>query len=157
MMVRIQQQRGYMPRYFTLEQAEQLLPEISRAMRRALELAAVHERAESRLQETLRRIAMLGGAVVDRNEIAELRRRRDQTVMEVNEAVEQIHEYGCQIKDLRMGLIDFPTLFRGTEVLLCWRFGEDGIRFWHGLEEGFRGRKPIDQDFSDHHRGDLSN
>jgi hypothetical protein len=157
MMVRIQQRRGYMPRYFTLEQAEQLLPKISRAMRHALELAAAHERAESRLQETLRRIAMLGGAMVDRDGIAGLRRRRDETAIEVNEAVEQIHEYGCQIKDLRMGLIDFPTLLRGTEVLLCWRFGEEGIRFWHGLEEGFRGRKPIDQDFLDNHRGDRSN
>ena len=155
-MVRIQQRRGYMPRYFTLEQAQQLLPKVSRAMRHALELAAAHEQAESRLQETLRRIAMLGGAMVDRNEISALRSRRDETAMEVNEAIEQIHEFGCQIKDLRMGLIDFPTLFRGTEVLLCWRFGEDRISFWHGLEDGFRGRKPIDQDFLDNHRGDRS-
>jgi hypothetical protein len=146
-----------MPRYFTLEQAERLLPKISRAMRRALELAAAHEQAESRLQDALRRIAMLGGAMVNRNEISALRNRRDETAMEVNEAIEQIHECGCQVKDLRMGLIDFPTLFQGAEVLLCWRFGEEGIRFWHGLEEGFRGRKPIDQDFLDNHRGDRSN
>jgi len=45
------------------------------------------------------------------------------------------------IKDLDVGLIDFPTLFRGKEVYLCWRMGESGIRHWHGVDEGFAGRK----------------
>jgi hypothetical protein len=52
--------------------------------------------------------------------------------------------------------VDFPTLFRGVEVYLCWKLGESGIEFWHGVDEGFRGRKPIDQDFLDHHEGDRS-
>jgi hypothetical protein len=57
------------------------------------------------------------------------------------------------VKDLDIGLIDFPTLFRGREVYLCWRMGETGIRYWHG-EEGFRGRKEIDRDFLDNHSAD---
>ena len=61
---------------------------------------------------------------------------------------------GCVVKDLDIGLIDFPTEFRGEEVYLCWKLGEPRIEFWHGVEEGFRGRKAIDQDFRDHHRGD---
>jgi len=51
-------------------------------------------------------------------------------------------------------LIDFPTLLRGEEVYLCWRVGEEGIQFWHRVEEGYRGRKRIDADFLIHHRGD---
>src|ERR1035441_793134 len=47
----------------------------------------------------------------------------------------------------------FPTLFRGQEVYLCWKLGEPFIEFWHGMNEGFRGRKAIDRDFSDHLEG----
>ena len=54
---------------------------------------------------------------------------------------------GVEVKDLEVGLIDFPTLFRGEEVLLCWRFGEERIEQWHGLTEGFRGKRPIDEEF----------
>jgi hypothetical protein len=145
-----------MARYFTHSQAESLLPQVSRAMRKALDLVAVHEQAESKWQDTLRRLSMLGGAAVDQRAISELRDRRDQTASEVNDAIGDIHSYGCQVKDLRMGLIDFPTLYRGEEVLLCWKFGEEGIHYWHGLEEGFQGRKPIDRDFLENHRGDRA-
>jgi hypothetical protein len=62
------------------------------------------------------------------------------------------------VKDLDIGLVDFPTVFRGVEVCLCWKLGEPRIGYWHGAEEGFRGRKPIDQDFLAHHSAaeDLS-
>jgi len=52
--------------------------------------------------------------------------------------------------------VDFPTLLRGDEVYLCWRLGEPCIGFWHGVDEGFRGRKPVDRDFLDNHRGDST-
>jgi hypothetical protein len=54
-------------------------------------------------------------------------------------------------------LIDFPALYQGREVLLCWKLGEDRIAFWHGVDEGFRGRKPIDDEFRENHRGDSPN
>ena len=66
----------------------------------------------------------------------------------LKQAIEKVHEFGCVVKDLDIGLIDFPTLFQGEEVYLCWKLGEAGIRFWHGVNEGFRGRKPIDAGFS---------
>jgi len=59
------------------------------------------------------------------------------------------------VKDLDIGLVDFPTLFRGAEVYLCWRLGEPAIQFWHGVDEGFAKRKAIDQDFRDHHNGGV--
>jgi hypothetical protein len=146
-----------MPRFFTLAEAESLLPKVEAEMREALNVYASQQEAESQLQDALRRISMLGGAMVNRDEISQMRDRRDAAAANLTEAVERIHSYGCQIKDLRIGLIDFPTMYRGSEVLLCWRFGEKGIHFWHGLEEGFRGRKVIDQDFLENHRGDRLN
>ena len=65
------------------------------------------------------------------------------------------HETGCLVKDLDKGLVDFPTLFRGEEVYLCWKMDEPAIQFWHSVEEGFSGRKQIDQEFRDNHRGDA--
>ena len=146
-----------MSRFFTLAEAQSLLPKVEAEMREALEIYASRQEADSQLQYALRRIAMLGGAMVKRDEISEMRDRRDAAAAQLHETVQKIHSYGCQIKDLRIGLIDFPTMYRGSEVLLCWCFGEKGIHFWHGLEEGFRGRKAIDQDFLDNHRGDRLN
>ncbi|NUR78413.1 MAG: DUF2203 domain-containing protein [Thermoleophilia bacterium] len=58
--------------------------------------------------------------------------------------VERLEELGVVVKDLDLGLLDFPSERDGEEVLLCWHVGEDSVAFWHGLEEGYAGRKPID-------------
>ena len=60
--------------------------------------------------------------------------------------VERLEELGVQIKDLDSGLLDFPSEREGIAVLLCWRVGEESVEYWHGLEDGFAGRKPIDWD-----------
>jgi hypothetical protein len=96
----------------------------------------------------------MGGVAVDRERAIQSRARRDAAASSLRDAVERVHEFGCLLKDLDIGLIDFPTLFRGEEVYLCWKLGEPGIAYWHGVDEGFKGRKPIDRDFLDHHTGD---
>lgn len=58
--------------------------------------------------------------------------------------VERLEELGVVVKDLDLGLLDFPAEREGSEVLLCWHVGEDAVAFWHGLDEGYAGRKPID-------------
>ena len=98
---------------------------------------------------------MMGGSVVDRPPFVEVKERRDQASQGLRKALQDLLDLGVQLKDLDSGLVDFPTLFRGREVYLCWKIGETSIEFWHG-EEGFRGRKPIDQDFLDHHEGDRT-
>ncbi len=60
--------------------------------------------------------------------------------------VDKLDELGVQIKDLDAGLLDFPALRDGTEVELCWQVGEEAVEHWHGIGEGFAGRKPIDWD-----------
>ena len=146
-----------MPRFFTLQQAERLLPDVEAAIREAIEAKAEHDRMETERQNVAQRVAMLGGVRVDRAQLAEQKTLREAAARTLQQAVDKIHEFGCLVKDLDIGLIDFPTLFQGEEVYLCWKLGEHGIRFWHGVSEGFRGRKPIDAEFLEQHRGELPN
>jgi hypothetical protein len=146
-----------MPRFFTLQQAEQLLPDIDAAIREAIAGKAECERVEAERRKATQRVAMLGGMQVDRARAIEQRTRGQQAARTLEQAVEKVHSFGCLVKDLDIGLIDFPTLFRGEEVYLCWKLGERGIRFWHGVSEGFRGRKAIDSAFLQDHRGDHRN
>lgn len=143
-----------MPRYFTLQQAQDLLAEVKQLLQDAVEARAVMARAEGELREAAGRVQMLGGVRLDPARMTELGRARERSARRIQECLERISDHGVQVKDLDTGLIDFPTLYRGREVLLCFRLGEAGIGHWHGLEEGFRGRKPINRDFVDHHAGD---
>ena len=61
-------------------------------------------------------------------------------------AAERLQRLGVLVKDLDRGLVDFPALREGEEVLLCWQVGEDEIAHWHGVDEGFAGRKPLPLD-----------
>lgn len=146
-----------MAKRFSLSEAERLLPEIEALIRQAVSLKAEYQESERTLHSFSQRVAMQGGMVVDRAAILEGRVERDRKGELLKATVEKIQEYGVLIKDLDTGLIDFLTLFRGREVCLCWKLGEDGIRFWHGLEDGFAGRKQIDRDFLDNHQGDQTN
>jgi hypothetical protein len=145
------------PKRFTLIEAERLLPEIETIIREAVSLKTQYQEAEQALHSFAQRVAMQGGVIVDRESVLENRAHRDSYGKRLKEAVEQIQEYGCVIKDLDVGLVDFPTLLHGKEVYLCWKMGEPGIRFWHGVDEGFAGRKAIDREFLDNHRGDAAN
>lgn len=145
-----------MPRYFTLQQAHSVLPLVEEELRQAIRIRTDLEAATTELEAYSHRLAMAGGALVDQRKILGLRGRRDALASRLKEAIETVQQYGCQVKDLDMGLLDFPTMFRGEEVLLCWKLGESEITFWHGTEEGFRGRKKIDEDFLANHTGDPS-
>jgi hypothetical protein len=145
-----------MARRFTLAEAQSLIPEVSRLLREAVSLKGAYQAAQEAIQSWTQRITLMGGVMVDRNRAIDARKRRDTSAAKLRSAIEQVQAVGCVLKDLNIGLIDFPTLFRGEEVCLCWKLGEPQIEFWHGVEEGFRGRKAIDQDFRDHHSGDRA-
>lgn len=146
-----------MPRHFTLQEAQRLLPDVEAGLRRARTLKSELDGVEAEIRSFLRRVQMLGGIQVDPGRVQTLRDRRDLAESRLHEAVENVEDLGCQIKSVETGLVDFPTYFRGEEALLCWKLGEDRIRFWHGVVEGFRGRKKIDQDFLENHAGDKHN
>ncbi len=98
----------------------------------------------------------MGGVRLDPDKISNLRSTVDSSAEGLNRTIEDIHESGCLVKDLDTGLIDFPTLYHGREVYLCWKFGEPAIEFWHGVDEGFRGRKPINDEFIANHTGAVA-
>ncbi len=143
-----------MPRYFTLEQARAVLPVVERSIRDACQSRAKYDEAESELQSLTQRIMFAGGLMVDTATAEQWKNQRDSNARTLKSSMEKLEEIGCQVKDLEIGLVDFPTLFRGEEVLLCWRMDEDDIEHWHGIHEGFAGRKAIDRDFLDNHRGE---
>ena len=140
-----------------MQQAEKVLPDVASAIRAAISLKAEYERMETEMQSFSQRVAVMGGVRVDRGQMMEQKNCREETALAFKQAIERVNEFGCLVKDLDIGLIDFPTLFEGEEVYLCWKLGEAGIQFWHGVHEGFRGRKPIDSGFLEHHRGELPN
>lgn len=143
-----------MARHFTLTEARQALPEVERLLRDALFHKAEYQSAHGELQAATERIRFSGGARVNPMLMRSAKARRDQSVNGLRRALEAIGETGAQVKDLDIGLIDFLSYYQDREVCLCWKLGEEGIHFWHGSDEGFRGRKPIDEDFLTRHHGD---
>jgi hypothetical protein len=129
-------------RYFTAEEANEALEDV----RPLTEELVGHRRALVELQELqsslTARITGNGGNV-DPRELQELQERLDEEVAGIARCVARIHEAGALVKDLDEGLVDFPAQREGADVLLCWRLGEDEVGYWHGLDEGFSGRKPL--------------
>jgi hypothetical protein len=132
-----------MPRHFTPDEANDELLEIRPL---ALELVA-HRSEQQRLQaervELAAKIAGNGGGI-ESQAIADLEEAERRERVEVARCVNAIHERGAIVKDVDAGLVDFPALRDGEEILLCWHVGEEQVAHWHGLEEGFAGRKQLD-------------
>jgi hypothetical protein len=137
-----------------LLEAEALLPSIEAYLGRLLQLKNEHEQVSTQLNVINQRIMLAGGMVPPRDQVLELKKQKEAAARGLKETVEAIHETGCQVKDVEIGLIDFPTLYRGKEVYLCWKLGEEGISYWHRVEDGYQGRRPIDSEFLSNHRGD---
>ena len=143
-----------MSKRFTLSEAQRLIPQVDKLLREAITINAEYDKAEATMQAFSERVMMMGGISVDRAVALEARTRRDSSAARLRSAIQQVQELGCVVKDLDIGLIDFPTTYHGNEVYLCWKLGESAIEYWHGVEEGFAGRKPIDSEFMEHHEGD---
>jgi hypothetical protein len=129
-------------RYFTAAEANEALLTV----RPLAEKLVAHRRklreAQEQRAELMRRIASNGGAL-DARQVATLDARVKREGQGLARSVARIQELGVLVKDLDRGLIDFPALRGDEEVLLCWQVGEDEVRYWHGLEDGFAGRRPL--------------
>jgi hypothetical protein len=143
-----------MPRYFTLAEARAALPVVGRNIREAVQAKAHYAEAEKAIQDLVQRILMMGGINVDTVAAETWKAQYDSNAQTLKTSLERIEDLGVLVKDLDIGLVDFPTLFRGEEVYLCWRMDEGDIDHWHGVNEGFKGRRPIDKHFVDNHRGE---
>lgn len=145
-----------MPRYFTIAEARAALPAVGRDIREAVHAKGRYLEAEKVIQDLGQRILMMGGIHVDTKSAEAWKTQRDSNAQTLKSSMDRIEEMGVLVKDLDVGLVDFPTLFRGEEVYLCWRMDEADIDHWHGVNEGFAGRRPIDQNFVENHRGDSN-
>ncbi len=131
-----------MQRYFTPDEANEALAEVRPLAERMVEHRHAFAEAQRRRAELAARISGNGGGL-DPRTLRETTAEVEREAAEVAACVRRIGELGVQVKDLDQGLVDFPARRRGEDVLLCWRVGEDEVAFWHGLEEGFAGRKPL--------------
>jgi hypothetical protein len=138
---------------FTLSEAQRLIPEIGRILRVCLGAKHAYDEAEKGFKAFNQRIALSGGMLVSHQDIGRLYLRKQEAKALLKATLEELQQTGVHLKDLETGLIDFPTLYRDREVYLCWKFGELSIAFWHAVEDGFPGRKPIDPEFVRNHRG----
>jgi hypothetical protein len=132
---------------FTLSEAQTLLPVLEALLRRAQGAGERAGEIEAEMGELNNRIFMTGGMYVDVVTTARRRAERDKSVQEAKATLAEIEEIGVQVKDLEQGLLDFPSVVDGQTVLLCWKLGEKEIAYWHSVEDGFAGRKPLDARF----------
>jgi hypothetical protein len=132
-------------RSFTLEEAQTVLPVLESLLRAAIDGKKLIEAVDTELQELAHRVFLRGGILVNIVQMARRKAEREKTIQRVKDALAEIDATGVQVKDLDIGLLDFPCEVDGRTVLLCWKLGEKGITHWHGVSEGFAGRKPIDE------------
>jgi hypothetical protein len=132
-------------RSFTLEEAQSLLPVLESLLRTAIDGKKLIETVDAELQDLAHRVFLSGGLVVNIIQVARRKAEREKTIQRVKDTLAEIDSTGVQVKDLDIGLLDFPCQVEGRTVLLCWKLGEKGITYWHDTSEGFAGRKPIDE------------
>ncbi|HYD39759.1 MAG TPA: DUF2203 domain-containing protein [Anaeromyxobacter sp.] len=131
------------PRFFTVEEANGLVGaleiEFGRVARVRAELAPLMESfgASLALELLQERVEPPAGREEDARRLVAL-------AAEITAAVERMNAMGCLVKDLEAGLVDFYAVQDDEPVFLCWQFGEPAVTHWHGLEEGFAGRQPIE-------------
>src|ERR1041385_3014779 len=133
-----------MSRTFSLDEAQDLLPGLESLLRTAIDSKQLIESSEAEFQALAHRIFMNGGMSLNVVQIARRKAEREKAVQRIKDSMAEIDAMGVQVKDLDIGLLDFPCEVDGQVVLLCWKLGEKAITHWHGVSEGFAGRKPID-------------
>ena len=132
-------------RTFTLDEAQSLLPVLESLLRTAINAKKVVDEADAEQQALQHRVFLNGGMFLDIVPLARRKAERAKAEQRVKDALAEIDSIGVQVKDLNIGLLDFPCEVEGQIIQLCWKLGEKAITHWHGLQEGFAGRKPIDQ------------
>ena len=131
-------------RLFTLSEAESVRKDLEPFLVEAIDCRKKLSTLENDLSAVSARIMMMGGVIVPYEKLSKLRAEHTQLAQTLKSALSRILETGCIVKDLDVGLLDFPAIIDNQDVYLCWKLGEDRIRFYHRQDEGFAGRKPLD-------------
>jgi hypothetical protein len=131
-------------RHFTPEEANAALVEVGPLVEQMVARRRAHLEALERQEQLEGHIRGNGGGIPPAR-LADASAEVDVEARELARLVDEIAGHGAQVKDADEGLIDFPALRGGETVLLCWLLGEDEIRYWHPVEAGFAGRRPLDE------------
>jgi len=127
----------FVEKHFTIEEAEQMLPMIEKVIKRTIKLNKALDLLSSI------EIEVYDDDYDNLRKITKLNKHFHKLSYEFYANIEEIEGAGCIIKDLEIGIIDFYSRFDGREIFLCWRLGEKKIMFWHEVDSGYAGRKPI--------------
>ena len=124
-----------MPRYFTVAEANAVLPQVRQIVSRMLAAREMIVAARPEVWPILEKAIGNGGSQKAGELVFQFEK--------VQSAARRLTELGIQLKDINTGLVDFPSMRDGREVYLCWRFDEPAVAHWHDLETGFAGRQPL--------------
>jgi hypothetical protein len=131
-------------RTFSLDEAQLLLPILESLLRQAINGKKLIGDVDNELQETAHRVFLNGGTLLNVVHLARRKAEREKAIRRVKDALAEIDATGVQVKDIDIGLLDFPCKVEGEVLLLCWKLGEATIANWHATSEGFSSRRPID-------------
>jgi len=135
------------PKIFTFDEANGLVADLEPLLRRLVgKRQALREHEE--IIEEFRAVAGKSGGGMPGGRFGKARAQAERLGGEIAGDIQKVESWGCVVKDLDQGLVDFLHRRGDTTVFLCWRLGEPSIRYWHGLKEGFAGRKPLEEDSS---------
>lgn len=132
-------------RTFTLDEAHLLLPVLESLLKQAIQAKKLVEQIDKEFQDLNHKIFLAGGLLINIAKVATRKAERERAVQKIKDTLSEIDATGVQVKDLDIGLLDFPCIVDDGMILLCWKLGEEKIAHWHSVEEGFKGRKPIDE------------
>ena len=121
---------------FTPQEASKLLPDIKPKVKELVE----RKRVIAKLHDEIEKYNLLGFRTP---EIAERAAQLDALVDEMSRKIGELEDLGVEVKDLDLGLVDFPAERYGESVMLCWQYGEADVSFWHKANEGYPGRKAL--------------
>jgi len=130
-------------RHFTPAEVEALIPRLTPIMERVMGANREAAARGERLRAARQRVEQSGGGIIDRAAWHDDEAALARATAALQEGLGEIAALGGVPKDLGLGLVDFPHERRGQTVNLCWKYGEEEIRFWHGLDEGYASRKPL--------------
>jgi hypothetical protein len=134
-------------KHFTPEEANAALEQVRPLVERMVAHRRTHAAALAHQEELEGRIRGNGGGIPPAT-LADAADEVEREAGALSRAIDEINDRGVQVKDLDEGLVDFPALRGGETVLLCWKLDEDEIRYWHRVEDGFAGRRSI-EDFGE--------
>lgn len=132
------------PHLYTLEEATELMPIIEPLLREAQMKAAALQQLRQNVERTVQEKSQSNGHRLDQEkDLGEVREASEQLVQNIQQLVTDIQSFGCEVKDVLMGLLDFRAQRGDKVVYLCWRLGEPKIAYWHELDTGFADRQPL--------------